>query len=100
MPRPSKRIIWPVYIDAQKTRKQGRVISKKEGISAPDIKEIMNAARQVGLDPTFEEGKSFPRLWWEHKGRILINAKYSKRQALRQIAANIHSSRAAALSKK
>ncbi|MGZ4901836.1 MAG: signal recognition particle subunit SRP19/SEC65 family protein [Halobacteriota archaeon] len=97
MPKPSKRIIWPAYIDAQKTRKQGRVISKKEAIGAPDIKEMINAARQAGLEPTYEEGKSFPRLWWERKGRILINAKYSKRQAIRQIAANIHSSRAAAL---
>ncbi len=94
MPKPSKRIIWPTYIDAQKTRKQGRVLSKKEAVNAPDVKEIMSAARQLGLDPTLEEGKSFPRLWWEHKGRILVDAQGPKRQAIRQIASSIRSSRA------
>ena len=97
MPKPSQRIIWPVYLDAQKTRKQGRILSKKEAVSAPDIKEIMHAARQLGLDPSYEEGKSFPRLWWEHKGRVLVDVKGPKRQAIRQIALSIHSSRAAAL---
>ncbi len=94
MPKPSKRIIWPTYIDAQKTRKQGRVLSKKEAVSAPDIKEMISAARQLGLDPLYEEGKSYPRLWWEHKGRILVDAKGSKRHAMRQIALSIQSSRA------
>ncbi len=97
MPKPSKRTIWPAYIDAQKTRKQGRIISKREAVSAPDIKEIVHAARQLGLDPSYEEGKSFPRLWWEHKGRVLIDAKGPKRKAIRQIASNIRSSRASAL---
>ncbi len=96
MPKPAKRIIWPTYIDAQKTRKQGRVLSKREAVNAPDIREIMSAARQLGLDPTYEEGKSFPRLWWEHKGRVLVDAKGPKRQAMRQITSNIRSSRASA----
>ncbi|MDD1720993.1 MAG: signal recognition particle protein Srp19, partial [Euryarchaeota archaeon] len=51
----------------------------------------MHAARQLGLDPSYEDGKSFPRFWWEHKGRVLIDAKGSKRQAIRQIALNIRS---------
>ncbi len=97
MPKPSKRIVWPAYLDAQKTRKQGRVISKKEAVNAPDIKEIMHAAMQLGLDPSYEEGKSLPRLWWEHKGRVLIDAKGPKRRAIRQIASNIHTSRASAV---
>ncbi len=97
MPRHSKRIVWPAYIDAQKTRKQGRILAKREAVSAPDVKEIINAARQLGLDPFYEEDKSFPRLWWEHKGRGLIDAKGSNRQAIRQIASKIHSSRASAL---
>ncbi len=97
MPKPSKRIVWPAYLDAQKTRKQGRIISKREAVNAPDIKEIVHAAMQLGLDPSFEEGKSFPRQWWEHKGRVLIDAKGPKRHAIRQIASDIRASRASAV---
>ncbi len=93
MPKPSKRIVWPAYLDAQKTRKQGRIISKREAVNAPDVKEIMHAATQLGLNPSYEEGKSFPRLWWDHKGRVLIDTKGPKRQAIRQIASDIHASR-------
>jgi signal recognition particle subunit SRP19 len=94
MAKRSKRIIWPVYIDAQKTRKAGRILAKKDSVSAPDCKEIVKAAKELDLNPSYEGEKSYPRLWWEHKGRVLIDVGDTKRQAMRQIALKIKLSRA------
>jgi len=89
-----KRIVWPIYMDAHKTRKEGRMLAKKDSVGAPDIKEIMRAAKELGLKPSCEDEKMYPRFWWEHKGRILVDFEGSKRDATRQIAHRIKSLRA------
>ena len=88
MAKTTKNVVWPVYIDAHKTRKEGRIIAKGDSVGAPDIKEIVRAAQELGLNPTY------PRLWWEHKGRLLIDVNGAKREAIRQIARAIKASRA------
>jgi signal recognition particle subunit SRP19 len=94
MAKTTKNVVWPVYIDAHKTRKEGRIIAKGDSVGAPDIKEIVRAAQELGLNPTYEDEKAYPRLWWEHKGRILIDINSAKREAIRQIARAIKASRA------
>ncbi len=94
MAKNSKRIVWPIYMDAHKTRKEGRILAKKESIGAPVIDEIMRAAKELGLNPSCEDEKMYPRSWWEHKGRVLIDLDDSKRGAMRQIAHRIKSMRA------
>jgi len=94
MAKITKKVVWPVYIDAHKTRKEGRTLAKGDSVGAPDIKEIDRAAQELGLRPTFENEKAYPRLWWEHKGRLLIDVNGAKREALRQIARAIKASRA------
>jgi signal recognition particle subunit SRP19 len=94
MAKNSKRIVWPVYMDAHKTRKEGRILAKKDSLGAPDIDEIMRAAKELGLNPSCEDEKMYPRSWWEHKGRVLIDLDDSKRDAMRQIAHRIKSMRA------
>ncbi|MGZ4865439.1 MAG: signal recognition particle subunit SRP19/SEC65 family protein, partial [Halobacteriota archaeon] len=46
MAKNSKRIVWPIYMDAHKTRKEGRILAKKDSIGAPVIDEIMRAAKE------------------------------------------------------
>src|SRR5665647_1953456 len=70
MAKNSKRIVWPVYMDAHKTRKEGRILAKKDSLGAPDIDEIMRAAKELGLNPSCEDEKMYPRSWWERKGRV------------------------------
>jgi signal recognition particle subunit SRP19 len=93
MAKSSKRIIWPVYIDAHKTRKEGRILAKKDSIGAPDVNEIMSVATELGLKPSCEDDKMYPRFWWDYKGRVLIDCEGSKRGATRQIAHGIKSLR-------
>jgi signal recognition particle subunit SRP19 len=94
MAKNSKRIVWPIYMDAHKTRKEGRILAKKDSIGAPGIDEIMRAAKELGLNPTCEDEKMYPKSWWEYKGRVLIDVDDSKRDAMRQIARRIKSMRA------
>jgi len=94
MAKNSKRIVWPIYMDAHKTRKEGRILAKKDSIGAPGIDEIMRAAKELGLNPTCEDEKMYPRSWWEYKGRVLIDLDDSKRDAMRQIVRKIKSMRA------
>ena len=89
MPRNVKRIVWPVYMDAHKTRKEGRILAKKDSIGAPELKEIIRAAQELGLEPVAEEAKMYPRFWWEHRGRVLIDASSKKREAVKKIARQI-----------
>ena len=94
MAKNSKRIVWPIYMDAHKTRKEGRILAKKDSIGAPGIDEIMRAAKELGLNPTCEDEKMYPKSWWEYKGRVLIDLDDSKRDAMREIARRIKSMRA------
>lgn len=68
-----KTIVWPVYIDSTKTRGQGRKISRKNSVKSPKIGEISRAARKLKLNPETESKKSYPGLWWDYNGRVLVN---------------------------
>jgi len=94
MAKNSKRIVWPINLDSHKTRNEGRILARKDAIGAPDIDEIMHAAKELGLNPSREDEKMYPRFWWEYKGRVLIDVDGSKREAIRQIAHKIKSIRA------
>jgi len=94
MVKSTKNIVWPVYIDAHKTRNEGRILAKGDSVGAPDIKEIVRAAQELGFNPTYDDEKAYPRLWWEHKGRLHIDVNGARRDAIRQIARAIKASRA------
>ena len=97
MPKNAKSVVWPAYIDAHRTRKEGRILAKQDSVGAPDIKEIIHAANELGLNPTYEDEKAYPRLWWGHEGRLRIDAKGPKRSAIRRIARAIKATRAQAI---
>jgi signal recognition particle subunit SRP19 len=94
-----RKVLWPVYIDGHKTRKQGRILAKKDSVTAPGIKEIVRAAAELGLDPSCEDEKMYPRGWWEQTGRALVQSDSTKRDTIRQIARKIKITRASQESK-
>lgn len=77
-----KTIIWPVYIDSEKSKKEGRRISKKDAVSAPKLREISNAAKKLNLNPEVENNKSYSRSWWESSGRVSVDKNIPKRELL------------------
>ncbi len=83
-------MVWPVYINSQHTRKEGRRLSMKESVEDPKIREISQALRKLKLQYTVEHDKSFPGSWWEKSGRIIVTHEYeTKLELLRKIANTI-----------
>ncbi len=78
-------IIWPVYIDSEKTKKDGRKISRKDGVPSPKLREISNAAKKLNLNPKVENNKSYSRSWWESSGRVIVDKNIPKRELLIKI---------------
>jgi Signal recognition particle 19 kDa protein len=82
-------VIWPAYLDKERTRAEGRIISKKSAVSKPEFDEIFKAAQVLGLAPFPESDKSYPKSWWEKSGRIMIDNTEAKTASARKIAAEI-----------
>ncbi len=80
-----RTIIWPVYIDSQKSKKEGRRISKEDAVSSPKLREISSAAKKLQLNPDIENNKSYPRSWWESSGRVSVDKNMPKREILIKI---------------
>lgn len=84
-----EKIIWPVYIDSTKSRKEGRRVNKKIAISSPELTEIAKAARKLNLKPKIQEYKSYPGLWWENSGRIIIETENNKKNEILSEISNV-----------
>lgn len=67
-----KLVIWPSYIDSEKTRRMGRKIAKNKAVPSPKLREIAAAAEALGLGPVVEGEKAYPREWWTKGGRVLV----------------------------
>lgn len=80
-----RTIIWPVYIDSEKTKKEGRRISKKNAVPSPKLREISNAAKKLQLNPEVENGKAYSRSWWENSGRVTVDKNIPKMEILIKI---------------
>lgn len=87
--RDGRVMIWPAYIDAGKSRGEGRQVSKQEAIEKPTIDEIMAAAMEMGLQAEAERDKRYPKEWWEKSGRVLMVKRGPKTALAKEIARRI-----------
>ena len=84
-----KYVIWPAYIDKGNSRSGGRIISRKLSVTSPELKEIVQAAKELGLNPIVERDKAYPKSWWTVSGRVLVDKKGVKSGIAREIAKRI-----------
>ena len=56
-------MIWPIYLDAEKSLNEGRKISKEYAVSEPRIKEIIKATQKLRYKYYAEEDKAYPGEW-------------------------------------
>lgn len=89
----NRTIIWPAYLDSNKTKSEGRKIPKQQAVSSPKLREITQAAKKLRLNPSVEKYKSYPPSWWEGSGRIIIDRNMSKREVLIKLSNLINGSR-------
>ncbi|MET1128317.1 MAG: signal recognition particle protein Srp19 [Thermoproteota archaeon] len=81
-------VVWPAYIDATKTRREGRKLPLSESIRRPRVDEIVEAARRLGLNPEVEQAR-YPRDWLEERERVVVDKRGSKLETLRLIAREV-----------
>ncbi len=89
----TKLVIWPVYLDATKSRAEGRILSMKDSVKSPVLKEIERAASELSMAPVVEADKAHPKSWWVVSGRVLVDKKGPKSIVVKQIAQKINKTR-------
>ena len=81
-----KAIIWPVYFDCNKTRKDGRRIPKNMAVQSPKILEIKEAADKLGLQNEVNLEAHFPRMPWAKSGMLLVEKNEAKEKVIQKLA--------------
>ena len=81
-----KAIIWPIYFDTSKTRKEGRRVSKNIAVQSPKIDEIKQAADKLGLENEVNLNAHFPRNHWSKTGMLLVEKKEAKEKIIQKLA--------------
>lgn len=66
------KLIWPAYLDAEKSRREGRRVPVEQSISEPSVDEIAQAVQQVGYDAVIERDVAYPREHWVDSGRVRV----------------------------
>eukprot|EP00525_Craspedostauros_australis_P000670 CAMPEP_0198111162 /NCGR_PEP_ID=MMETSP1442-20131203/3137_1 /TAXON_ID= /ORGANISM="Craspedostauros australis, Strain CCMP3328" /LENGTH=252 /DNA_ID=CAMNT_0043767495 /DNA_START=408 /DNA_END=1165 /DNA_ORIENTATION=+ len=68
-------VIYPSYLDATKTMKQGRRISKEDAVDTPTISDISQALQQLTMRHVIQPHKGYPRdttVLWDNPGRVKV----------------------------
>jgi signal recognition particle subunit SRP19 len=66
-----ENVIWPAYLDAAKSRAEGRRVPREEAIEDPTVDEIASAVQQVGYDAVIDRDATYPREY-EPRGRVVV----------------------------
>ncbi|MCW3983256.1 MAG: signal recognition particle protein Srp19 [Candidatus Bathyarchaeota archaeon] len=98
-----KFIIWPVYFDINKTRKEGRRVPKNLAVVSPKILEVKEAADKLGLENEVNLEAHFPKMPWAKMGMLMVEKRESKEELIQDLARHlqkIKSQQAAQLAKR
>lgn len=74
-------VIYPVYFDYNRSRKEGRRVPRSLAVQNPSIEEIAAVAGELGLDPEISSEAKYPKDP-TIKGRVVVNKYISKQQTL------------------
>jgi len=66
-----ENVIWPAYLDAECSRREGRRVPEDLAVPEPTVDEIAQAVQQVGYDAVIEREKTYPREY-EPRGRVVV----------------------------
>ena len=86
MKKLDKAIIWPIYFDADKTRKEGRRVSKGLAVQSPKIIEVKEAVDKLGLRNELNAEAHFPKTPWAKTGMLLVEKREAKEKIIQKIA--------------
>jgi signal recognition particle subunit SRP19 len=81
-----KAIIWPIYFDTNKTRKNGRRVPKNMAVQSPKILDLKEAVDKLGLKNEVNLEAHFPKMHWAKTGMLLVEKKEAKQKIVLKIA--------------
>ena len=90
------RVIWPAYLDAERSRSGGRRVPTGEAVKDPTVDEIARAVQQVGYTPIIERDVAYPRDPFTDSGRVRVTDAddTAKNDLVRAVAAYVTAIRA------
>ncbi|MEM1506950.1 MAG: signal recognition particle subunit SRP19/SEC65 family protein [Candidatus Bathyarchaeia archaeon] len=87
MRRRDSIVLWPVYFDSTKTRREGRRLPKNLCVPSPSISMLERAVKDLGLSYEISQETVYPRLPWIKTGCITVKkGGENKSQVIRRIA--------------
>ena len=87
-------VIWLDYFNKTLPRNKGRKLSKEKCVFDPSLKELIDAAKAAGLDPTeTEEQVRFPKRPYVRSGYIVLEKKSTKTSIMNKISEKLVSKR-------
>jgi len=72
-----------------KTRKEGRRISKNQAVLSPKIAEIKEAAERLGLESEINLEAHFPKAPWLKSGMLIVEKKEPKEAIIKKLAKHL-----------
>jgi signal recognition particle subunit SRP19 len=87
------QVIYPSYLDSNKTVKQGRRMPQDLAVPTPTCNDISQALQQLQIRHVLQPYKGYSRdntCLWDNPGRVLVDVSlFKKSQLMREIAARI-----------
>ncbi|CAG8961154.1 hypothetical protein HYFRA_00002697 [Hymenoscyphus fraxineus] len=74
--------IYPVYFDAMRSRKEGRMVGKELAVKNPMARDIVTAVGRLGLETLFEPAKIHPKDW-ANPGRVKVKVKGGNNKSIK-----------------
>lgn len=82
-----ENVIWPAYLDAEKTRSEGRRVPAELAVPEPTVEEIAASVQQVGYDAIVDRDATYPREY-EARGRVRVkDVEDAKNDLIQAVAA-------------
>jgi signal recognition particle subunit SRP19 len=89
----SFQVIYPSYLDSNKTIKEGRRLPHNKSVPSPSVVDLSQALQRLQVRHVLQPYKGYSRdltCMWENPGRVLVDVtNYSKKQLLQELAARI-----------
>lgn len=81
--------LWPAYFDADRTRNQGRRVTKTQATREPTPDAIERAAQRLALNPIVEPGLAYSKQPGAKTGVVLVDKKMKKTETINKVAAEL-----------
>ena len=87
-------VVWLDYFNKTLPRKKGRRLPKEKCVFDPSLKELIDATKAAGIEPTETEDQvRFPKRPYVRSGYIVVEKKSTKSSIMNKISEKLVSKR-------